>query len=45
MLLLEAKVLLGSTDLTVTEIAHRLQFGHFIKQHTGCSPLALRKKL
>lgn len=51
MLLLEAKVLLGSTDLTVTEIAHRLRFsdqahfGHFIKQHTGCSPLELRKKL
>lgn len=51
MLLLEAKVLLGSTDLTVTEIAHRLRFGdqahfsHFVKQHTGCSPLALRKKL
>lgn len=51
MLLLEAKVLLGSTDLTVTEIAHRLcfsdqpHFGHFIKQHTGCSPLELRKKL
>lgn len=51
MLLLEAKVLLGSTDLTVTEIAHRLcfsdqsHFGHFIKQHTGCSPVELRKKL
>ena len=51
MLLLEAKVLLGSTDLTVTEIAHRLGFGdqahfsHFIKQHTGSSPLALRKIL
>lgn len=51
MLLLEAKVLLGSTDLTVTQIAHQLRFGdqahfsHFIKQHTGCSPLALRKKL
>lgn len=51
MLLLEAKVLLGSTDLSITEIAHRLQFGdqahfsHFIKQHTGCSPAALRKKL
>ncbi len=50
MLLLEAKVLLGSTDLTVTEIAHRLRFGdqahfsNFIKKHTGCSPLALRKK-
>jgi AraC-like DNA-binding protein len=51
MLLLEAKVLLGSTDLTVTEIAHLLRFndqahfGHFIKHHTGCSPLELRKKL
>jgi AraC-like DNA-binding protein len=51
MLLLEAKVLLGSTDLTVTEIAHKLcfgdqsHFGHFIKQHTGCSPVELRKKL
>ncbi len=51
MLLLEAKVLLGSTDLTVTEIAHRLHFNdqahfcHFVKQHTGCPPLVLRKKL
>ena len=51
MLLLESKVLLGSTSLTVTEIAHRLRFGdqahfgHFIKQHTGYSPLTLRKKL
>ncbi len=51
MLLLESKVLLGSTDLTVTEIAHRLRFGdqahfsHFIKQHTSCSPQELRKKL
>jgi AraC-like DNA-binding protein len=51
MLMLESKVLLGSTDLTVTEIAHRLQFGdhahfsHFIKQHTGSSPQELRKKL
>lgn len=51
MLLLESKVLLGSTDLNITEIAHRLQFGdqahfsHFIKQHTGCSPATLRKKL
>jgi len=50
MLLLEAKVLLGSTGLTVTEIAHRLHFGdqahfsNFIKKHTGSSPLALRKK-
>lgn len=51
MLLLEAKVLLGSTDQTITEIAHRLQFGdqshfcHFFKQHTGLSPQAFRKKL
>ena len=50
-LLLEAKVLLGSTDLSINEIAHRLKFGdqahfsHFIKLHTGTSPLALRKKL
>lgn len=51
MLLLEAKVLLGSTDKTVTQISHDLNFddqshfSHFIKQHTGCSPLELRKKL
>ncbi len=50
-LLLEAKVLLGSTDKTVTEIAQQLCFGdqshfsHFIKLHTGCTPLQLRKKL
>lgn len=49
--LLEAKVLLGSTDKTVTQIAHILRFGdqahftHFIRQHAGCSPMALRKKL
>lgn len=51
MLLLEAKVLLGSTDKTVTEIAHTLcfedqsHFSHFIKKQAGCTPLALRKKL
>jgi AraC-like DNA-binding protein len=51
MLLMEAKVLLGSTDKTVTEIAHLLQFedqshfSHFIRKHTGCTPLQLRKKL
>ena len=51
MLLLEARVLLGSTDQSITEIAHRLQFGdqshfcHFIKQHTGLSPQAFRKNL
>jgi AraC-like DNA-binding protein len=51
MLLLEAKVLLGSTDKTITEIAHQLRFEdqshfhRFIKQHTGSTPLQLRKKL
>ena len=50
-LLLEAKVLLGSTSLSMTEIAHALRFqdqahfSHFIHQHTGHSPLKLRKKL
>lgn len=50
-LLLEAKVLLGSTDKTITEIAHQLRFedqshfSHFIKQQTGQTPAALRKKL
>ena len=50
-LLLEAKVLLGSTNKTITEIAHTLQFqdqahfSHFIKQQSGHSPVALRKKL
>lgn len=51
MLLLEAKVLLGSTDKTVTEIAHQLcfedqsHFSRFIKTQTGCTPVQLRKKL
>lgn len=50
-LLLEAKVLLGSTDKTMTEIAHTLKFqdqahfSHFVRQHTGHSPMQLRKKL
>lgn len=50
MLLLEAKVLLGSTDKTVTEISLELNFNdqshftHFIKQRTGFSPLELREK-
>lgn len=49
MLLLEARVLLGSTDLSITEIAHRLHFGdqshfsHFIRKQTGESALSLRK--
>lgn len=50
MLLLEAKVQLGSTDKTVTEIAFDLNFTdqahftHFIKQHINCSPLEYRQK-
>ena len=49
-LLLESKVLLGSTDRTITEIAHQLRFedqahfSRFIKQHTGLSPTEWRKK-
>lgn len=51
MLLLEAKVLLGSSNKSITEIAYTLcfedqsHFSHFIKKHTGCTPLELRKKL
>lgn len=51
MLLLEAKVQLGSTDKTISEIAFDLQFddqahfSHFIKQKTGMSPIALRQIL
>jgi AraC family transcriptional activator of pobA len=49
--LLEARVLLGSTNKSITDIAHTLKFqdqahfSHFIKQHAGCTPLQLRKKL
>lgn len=51
MLLLESKVLMGSTDRTISEIAHQLRFDgqahfcRFIKQHTGISPKELRKAL
>ncbi len=51
MLLLEAKVLLGSTDLGISEVAYRLHFDspshfcHFIRQHSGLSPKDLRKML
>jgi AraC-like DNA-binding protein len=51
LLLLEAKVLLRSTDLTASQIAHELRFGdqshfsRFIKQRTGMSPQVLRKQL
>ncbi|HEX6192716.1 MAG TPA: helix-turn-helix transcriptional regulator [Chitinophagaceae bacterium] len=50
-LLLEAKVMLASTTMSMTEISHALKFqdqahfSHFIQQHTGCSPLRLRRKL
>lgn len=50
-LLLEAKVLLGSTDKTVTQIAQELRFddqphfNHFIKQQTGLTPRQLRRNL
>ncbi|HRI33135.1 MAG TPA: helix-turn-helix domain-containing protein [Saprospiraceae bacterium] len=51
MLLLEAKVQLGSTDKSISEVAFDLQFddqahfSHFIKQKTGMSPIALRQVL
>ncbi len=51
MLLLEAKVQLGSTDKTISEIAFDLHFddqahfSHFIKQKSGMSPVALRQVL
>lgn len=51
MLMLEARVLLGSTDLTITQVAQRLSFedqahfGHFIKQRSGFTPTELRQKL
>ena len=49
-LILESKVLLGSTDKTITEIAHELRFedqahfSRFIRQHLGTTPSAWRKK-
>ncbi len=51
MLLLEAKVQLGSTDKSISEVAFDLQFddqahfSHFIKQKTGMSPIVLRQVL
>jgi AraC-like DNA-binding protein len=50
MLLLEIKVQLGASDKTVSEIAHELNFtdqahlNHFMKQHTGSTPLEYREK-
>jgi AraC family transcriptional regulator, transcriptional activator of pobA len=49
LLLSEAKILLTSSDIPLSEIAHKLRFedqshfSHFIKQHTGATPLELRK--
>lgn len=50
-LLLEAKVLLRSTDNTISQVAQQLHFddqahfAHFIKQRSGLSPTELRSKL
>lgn len=50
-LLLEAKVLLKSTDMTLSQIGLTLRFddqshfSHFIKQHTGYTPQSLRRNL
>ena len=49
--ILEIKVLLESTDLSIQEIANRLQFpdqsffGRYFKKHTGISPQDYRRKL
>ncbi len=49
-LLLEAKVQLGSTDKSISEIAFELKFEdqphftNFIKKRTGLSPMAFRRK-
>ena len=51
LLLLEAKVQLGSSDRSISEIAYLLKFEdqshftHFIKKRTGYAPQELRKKL
>lgn len=48
---IEIKVLLESTDLSIQEIANRLQFpdqsffGRYFKKHTGISPQYYRRKL
>lgn len=49
--ILEIKVLLQSTDLSIQEIANQLQFpdqsffGRYFKKHTGISPLNYRRTL
>lgn len=51
MLFLEAKVQLSSTDLTISQVAQRLNFddqahfAHFIKLRSGMSPKEFRTKL
>lgn len=49
--MLEAKALLASSDLTVQQICHRLNFpsqsffGKYFKRHSGLSPTQYRQKL
>lgn len=51
LLLLEAKVMLRSTDRSISEIAYDLKFDdqphftNFIKKRTGMSPMAFRRKV
>lgn len=48
--IMESKILLKTTDMTIQEIAVYLNFanqsffGKYFKQHTGCSPTAYRKE-
>jgi len=50
-LMLEVRVLLGNTNKSMVEIARDLRFqdqahfSHFVSQHTGLSPLRLRRRL
>jgi AraC-like DNA-binding protein len=48
--IIEIKILLKTTPLTLQEIAHRMNFpdqsffGRYFKKHTGLSPLQYRNK-